>query len=47
VQFLIYDWNGKCKWAYIMDTYLIDPNFLDEFIKTNCAFLPYMLQGTL
>ena len=33
VEYFLYDWYGKCKWAYLFDTFLVDPRYEPEFKK--------------
>lgn len=34
--YLLYSWDGLCKWAYMEEwnIYLVDPQYLDEFLKS-------------
>lgn len=30
-HYLLYDWQGQCKWAYLEGVFLVDPQFEAEF----------------
>ncbi len=34
-QYILYDWQGKCKWAFIENIYLVDPRFVAQFVAEN------------
>lgn len=34
-HYIIYDWHGKCKWAFIENIYLVDPRFEVQFVNEN------------
>ena len=31
-QYLIYDWKGKIRWAFLEGVYLVDPHYEQEFL---------------
>ena len=35
VDAVIYDWKGKCRWAYLQGVYLVDPLYETEFLQQN------------
>ncbi|MDU4961929.1 MAG: hypothetical protein E6X17_14845 [Sporomusaceae bacterium] len=34
IQYILYDWQGKCKWAYLEGNFLVDPRFEAEFLSS-------------
>lgn len=32
--YILYDWQGKCRWAYLNGHFLVDPRFETEFINS-------------
>ena len=32
-EYLLYDWKGKLKWAYLEGVYLVDPHYEAEFLE--------------
>lgn len=33
IVYSLYDWQKKCKWAYLCGLYLVDPAFEEEFLR--------------
>ena len=31
--YVLYDWNGKLRWAYLQGIYLVDPAYEREFVR--------------
>lgn len=31
ITYILYNWQGKCKWVYLEGVFLVDPNFEAEF----------------
>lgn len=32
-NYLLYDWKGKIRWAYLEGLYLVDPHYEKEFLE--------------
>jgi hypothetical protein len=32
IEYSLYNWEKKCKWAYLCGVYLVDPAYKEEFI---------------
>jgi len=32
-EYVIYDWKGKIRWAFLLDLYLVDPRYEAEFLQ--------------
>ena len=31
--YVLYDWKGKLRWAYLQGVYLVDPLYEQEFLE--------------
>ncbi|VBB07042.1 Hypothetical protein LUCI_2286 [Lucifera butyrica] len=32
-SYIIYDWNGRMKWAEVFGCFLVDPLYINEFLQ--------------
>jgi hypothetical protein len=37
MSYILYNWQGKCKWVYLEGVFLVDPKFEAEFKNAHGA----------
>lgn len=38
--YVLYDWKGKIRWAFLEGVYLVDPHYETEFLARRTEHLP-------
>jgi hypothetical protein len=45
-NYVVYDWNGRLKWAEITGCYFVDPRYVAEFKRLSSDSRPFPINMT-